>query len=78
MRNAVTLLHPKRAIARYNALPITATECARALCTCACVLRTCACAFNIIESAIMNNTKMKQPSILQYLKSLVVFFMELA
>ena len=43
MRNVVTLLHPKRTIARYNALPITATECARA--------------FNIIESAKMNIQK---------------------
>ena len=50
MRNAVTLLHPKRAIERYNALPITATECTRALCTCARV-------FNIIESAKMNIQK---------------------
>ena len=34
MRNAVTLLHPKHAIARYNTLPITATECARGLRMC--------------------------------------------
>ena len=50
MHNAVMLLHPKHAIARYNTLSITATTCARAL-------RTCARVFNIIESAKLNIQK---------------------
>ena len=73
MRNTVTLLHPKRAIARYNALPITATECVRVLCTCTRVLRTCARAFNIIESAKMNiqNETTKYFTILKVLRCLL-------
>ena len=73
MRNAVTLLHPKRAIARYKALPITATECVRALCTCARVLCTCAHAFNILESKmnIQNDETTMYFTILKVLRSLL-------
>ena len=56
----------------YNTLPIMATECARALCMCvrAFNIQKCQCQ---TESAKLQHTKMKQSSILQYLKSLVVF-----
>ena len=56
--------HPKHAIARYNTLPITATECARAL-------RTCAHAFNIRESAKPNiqNETIKYFTMLKVLRA---------